>query len=186
MPTLFISYLWHFSNIGIRIVAIFGCLCILATLISLFDILISIKPILKTVPRFIRTIGFLSFVAFLLKSLLQTGTIIPFLGKLVFGDRAIIVGYLHLVLLGFVSLYILTHLLYSGLLNASSWFTRIALLTFISGVMVNEAILMVQGFGNMLMISNGFYAWLLWGASLWLLTGTILIFTARLKIYRKI
>ncbi len=181
IPTLFISYLFHFVNSGIRTMAVIGSISILITIILLISTLQSIKDHLKAIPSFARNAGLLSIIAFLLKSLLQIGTIIPSLGKLVYGDRAIIVGYLHLVLLGFITLYILAHLLYTGNLNSASLLTRVAVITFAGGVIANEVILMVQGFGNMFMVSNSFYASLLWIVSIWLLCGALLIIISKLK-----
>jgi hypothetical protein len=108
------------------------------------------------------------------------GTIIPSLGRMVYGDRAIIIGFLHLVLLGFISLYLLSHFLNSGALNVYSKFTKTAIVIFTSAVVANEVILMVQGFGNLLMLSNSIYTWLLWGVSIWLFTGALSIFASRL------
>jgi hypothetical protein len=184
VPTLFISYLWHFQTIIIQTLATIGSFFIVLTLISLIDVLRSIKRCFKTVEPFVRTIALLSISAFILKSILQTGTIIPSLGKLVYGDRAIIIGYLHLVLLGFISLYLLAHFLNSGILDLTHRFTRIAITVFASAIAGNETILMVQGFGNMLMVSNSLYSWLLWIVSLWLLTGTSLILISRFKFGR--
>jgi hypothetical protein len=182
IPTLFISFLWHYSNWWVYLAAGTGVVFILLSIIYFFIALRSIKDQRFTIVPFIRHIGVLSISAFLLKSLLQTGTIIPSLGKLVYGDRAIIVGYLHLVLLGFISLYLLANFLYSGVLNAHSRYTRYAIRIFAGAIIANEVILMVQGFGNMLMISYGIYTWLLWGAAIWLFTGTVMIFIARLKV----
>ncbi len=180
IPTLFISYLWHYTNWGVLISASIGIFFIVISIAYFFIALRSIKDHRFTIQPFIRRIGIISIIAFLLKSLLQTGTIIPSLGKLVYGDRAIIIGYLHLVLLGFVTLYILAHMLYSGILNGHTRFTRYAIRVFTGAIITNEVILMVQGFGNMLMFSYSIYTWLLWGTSLWLLTGAIMIFIARI------
>lgn len=175
VPTLFISYLWHYQKFGVQALAVVGSFSILVTLVLLGDVLNSAKHSFKSIPRFVKNVALLSIIAFILKSILQTGTIIPSLGKLVYGDRAIIIGYLHLVLLGFISLNILAHFLNSGVLNAQQKLTRIAISVFASAILANETVLMIQGFGNMLMVSNGLYSWLLWGVSLWLLTGAILI-----------
>ena len=180
LPSLFISYLWHYSNIFVTTLSIIGCVSIIAAIAYLLITLRAVSTHFASVPRFIRSIGLLSITAFLLKSLLQTGTVIPSLGKLVYGDRAIIIGYLHLVLLGFISLYIIAHLLYSGILNAASTFTRIAVRVFAGAVIANQTILMVQGFGNMLMVSNSIYAWLLWGISIFLFTGALMITISRI------
>ncbi len=175
VPTLFISYLWHYPNFGVQALAVVGSFSILVTLVLLGDVLNSVKSSFKLIPPFEKNVALLSIVAFILKSILQTGTIIPSLGKLVYGDRAIIIGYLHLVLLGFISLNILAHFLNSGVLNAQQKLTRVAISVFASAILANETVLMIQGFGNMLMVSNGLYSWLLWVVSLWLLTGAILL-----------
>ena len=182
IPTLFISYLWHYSNPGVEIMAAIGIIFIITSIIYFFIALRSIKDQRFTIQPFIRRIGILSVIAFLLKSLLQTGTIIPSLGKLVYGDRAIIIGYLHLVLLGFVTLYIMANLLYSGILNGHSRFTRYSIRVFAGAIITNEIILMVQGFGNMLMFSYSIYTWLLWCTAIWLFTGAAMIFISRLKV----
>lgn len=185
-PSLFISYLWHYPSMLIRITAVTGCVFVVATAIFFMATLSRIKKHTDEVPLFIYNIGVLSFIAFFLKSLLQTGTVIPALGKLVFGDRAIIIGYIHLVLLGFISLYLVAQMFYSGLLNETDTLTRRAVTVFIAGIIVNETVLMVQGFGNMLMVSNSLYAWLLWIAAIVLLTGATMIVIARLRYTKQI
>jgi len=179
-PTLFISYLWHYPDTWIMVLSIIGCVFILLSIYYLITFLGSIKNDLKTIPRFTRNMSLLALIAFQLKSLLQMGTIIPSLGRMVYGDRAIIIGFLHLVLLGFISLYLLSHFLNSGALNVYSKFTKTAIVIFTSAVVANEVILMVQGFGNLLMLSNSIYTWLLWGVSIWLFTGALSIFASRL------
>ena len=158
-----------------------GCIFIVITLSKLLTFLKSIKEQIKSIPKFTRNIGMLSFIAFTLKSVLQMGTMIPKLGILVFGDRTIIIGYLHLVLLGFVSLYILAHYLYSNVLKLTNRLTQIAVIVFVAAVITNEVILMVQGFGNILMLSNSMYTWLLFGVAIWLFSGAVLIFASRIK-----
>jgi hypothetical protein len=173
--------LWHYQKFGVQALAVVGSFSILVTLVLLGDVLNSAKHSFKSIPPFVKNVALLSIIAFILKSILQTGTIIPSLGKLVYGDRAIIIGYLHLVLLGFISLNILAHFLNSGVLNAQQKLTRIAISVFASAILANETVLMIQGFGNMLMVSNGLYSWLLWVVSLWLLTGTILIMISHIR-----
>jgi hypothetical protein len=186
IPTLFISYLWHFPNAFVNIMAGIGCIFIVLAIWKLCSFLYGIKHQLNSVPLFIRNVGLLSFIAFILKSMLQMGTMIPKLGVLVFGDRTIIIGYLHLVLLGFVSLFILANTLYSNLLVVADKVTRIAIVVFVTAVITNEIILAVQGFGNIFMLSNSMYTWMLFGVAIWLFTGAVLIFISRLKTLKSI
>jgi hypothetical protein len=186
IPTLFISYLWHSENIMIRSIAVMGCMLNIFLVFSLFFTLYQMKDLFAALPAFTKRVAWLSIIAFFIKCILQTGTIFPELGKLVYGDRAIIVGYLHLVLLGFLTIYLLAHLLQSGMLYSGSKFTRMAIITFVTGVIANETILMVQGFGNMLLVSNSLYATVLWGISIWLFSGTILVLISRIRVHEQI
>ncbi len=94
----------------------------------------------------------LSIIAFSVKVLLQLGSTIPKLGTLAFGFRPIIIGYLHLVLLGFTSLFILGYAFSQDVLNATAKNRRGTVL-FITGIICNELVLLVQGVAAMYYIS---------------------------------
>jgi len=185
LPSLFISYLWHVQNVFIHFIALGSCVLLIWVLIALFVFLRDIKGQIKNLNSFARTIGLLAIIAFGLKTILQMGTVIPWLGKLVFGDRAVIIGYLHLVLLGFTTLYLLAHLLQTNILNTQNSLTKKGILVFATGVIINEVILMTQGLGNMLWFSSKVYAWLLWVVSIWLFLGAIFIFISKMKQIQK-
>src|SRR5690606_35790052 len=105
IPTLFISYLWHYPHWVIRGIAFFGCALLVAGLAHFFPALASLRGAWKKLKPIVRKIAFLSMASFVLKMVFQTLTIIPSLESLVFSNRPIIIGFLHLVLLGFVSLF---------------------------------------------------------------------------------
>jgi hypothetical protein len=86
----------------------------------------------------------LSLFAMTIKLFLQLGSTIPSLSNLAFGFRPIVIGYLHLVLLGFTSLFILGYAMYSGVITLGKS-TRMGILVFIIGIFLNELALMVQG-----------------------------------------
>jgi hypothetical protein len=184
-PSLFISYLWHFPNLFVNIIAGIGCACIIITLYLLYSFLNKLQALKQGVHPFVRVVGALSLLAFSLKSVLQMGTIIPKLGILVFGDRTIIIGYLHLVLLGFATLFILAYLLQYDILDLHHRFTRIAVGWFTAMVIINELILSAQGFGNLLKLSNSMYTWMLWGVAILLFFNAILIFVSRILYMEK-
>ena len=185
LPTLFLSYLWHFDNVVIRTTAIIGCLLLAAVLVLFFVMMGSVNAFLKTISPFARKIGLLSMIAFTFKTAIQAGIVFPAVGKEVFGDRPIIIGYLHLVMLGFVSLYLLSHLFQSGFFNGRLTIAKTGITVFALGVIVNEILLMTQGLSAMLMVSSASYPFLLLGAAIWLLTGTLLISMPALKNLKK-
>ncbi|MEP7170637.1 MAG: hypothetical protein ABI855_14800, partial [Bacteroidota bacterium] len=134
-----------------------------------------------TVTPILRNIVIVSMSAFALKSFLQSFTIFPQVGNAVFGDRPVIIGFLHLVFLGFVTLFVLAYFAYKGELNIKNKFTRFTLVLFTLGVILNETILLGQGVGAMLIKSSHLFSWLLWVISIWLFISTILIAIARKK-----
>jgi len=102
-------------------------------------------------------------------------------GNAVFGDRPVIIGFLHLVFLGFISPFILAYYVQSDLLNIKIKLTSYALIIFMSGIVCNEITLMLQGVGAMFLKSSQLFSWLLWLISFLMMTGAILVFKARMR-----
>ena len=116
--------------------------------------------------------------------LLQVGTIFPQLGNAVYGDRPVIIGFLHLVFLGFLTFFILSNLIQNGFFTRENKIISFPLILFSIGVFANEFILMLQGLGILLQTNNDIYKWLLWVAAIILFTGALLIALARLRVVR--
>ncbi|MBX2939452.1 MAG: hypothetical protein KF880_05200 [Ferruginibacter sp.] len=82
--------------------------------------------------------------ALTIKLLLQAGSVIPALSKISYTYRPIIIGYLHLILLGIFTLFLLAQIIHHQLL----FFKRLAyvgLIVFTVGIVLNELVLMLQG-----------------------------------------
>lgn len=79
-----------------------------------------------------------------IKIALQLGSIYPPLGKIAFGFRPIIIGYLHLVLLGVITIFLLGFIVSKKyiLLNKKS---IVGIGIFICGIIFNEGLLLNQG-----------------------------------------
>src|SRR3569833_246633 len=176
LPTLFLSYLWHFPNNYIRGIAVSGCLLLGLVLYHIISLSFLLKNKLREIKPFPLTIGALSIATFFIKTAVQIGIIFPSIGDEVFGDRPIIIGYLHLVMLGFVSLYLFAHLLHIRFFAAKESLSKKAIVLFTVAVIANEAILMVQGLSAMLMLSSPAYPWLLWIVAILLLCGAATLF----------
>lgn len=98
--------------------------------------------------RVVQLLFIFSFGALLVKILLQMGSTIPFLSKLAFGFRPIVIAYLHLVLLAFTALFLIAYVhLTAGLTftNSAKWATKV----FASFVILNEMVLGVQGIASL-------------------------------------
>lgn len=122
----------------------------------------------------VRWIIVLAGIALTIKLLLQLGSTIPALSVLAFGFRPIVIGYLHLILLGVITLYLLGFFMqeqYIALTNKSI----AAVKFFVAGIIVNELLLMTQGIAAMTYTPLPYINELLLGAALLMFTGIFLI-----------
>jgi hypothetical protein len=180
IPSMFLSYHWHDPSTVVHVMAYLGSILVL---LSLGWLLMVIQPMIvafKSVPFLLRFIGMLSIVSFMAKMFFQSFTIINVIGNPVFGDRPIIMGFLHLVFLGFVTLFLLSYFAQTGVLKIKYSITKIALLVFTFGIVINLALLFAQGVGAMFIKSSKLFPWFLWGAGIWLFVGGLLIVIARI------
>lgn len=113
-------------------------------------------------------------VAMSIKLILQLGSTIPSLADWAFGFRPIVIGYLHLVLLGIISLFIIAMGLQQNfILNSHKTISGIML--FIGGIFLNEILLMTQGVAAISMMLIPFVNELLLIPALVMLLGIIRI-----------
>lgn len=177
VPSLFLALLWH-NSILFYVLALLGGICILLSIYFLAKTYLHYRPGLH-----FNSLGealmVLSGLSFCLKMLLQVGTIFPSLGNAVYGDRPVIIGFLHLVFLGFVTFFILSTLISSQYFTRKGKVIRFPFVVFVSGVIANEILLMIQGLGILFKTNSHIYQWLLWAASILLFLGASLIAFSR-------
>lgn len=91
---------------------------------------------------------FISLGALLVKIILQSGSTIPFISKLAFGFRPIVIAYLHLVLLAFTALFLISyiHLNKYFSFNKNNLFATQLFAIF---VVLNEIVLGTQGIASL-------------------------------------
>lgn len=177
-PSLFLSLLWHGGMIY-YILAVIGSLFILSSLAYYSIFLNSINVHSFFNQTFARLLFKLSVFSFILKMLLNVGTLE--LQHAIYGDRPVIIGFLHLVFLGFVSFYILSYLIEKGYFMLKGKLQRIPFIVFTAGVFANELVLGLQGFSILFKTNSHLYNWLLWVAAILLFTGAVAIVVARLR-----
>jgi hypothetical protein len=184
IPALFLSLLWH-NKTSFYVLGAIGCLFIFFALFYFTRFLFNNKLSQFFTTRVSRTFFTLSVLSFVLKMLLNAGTLYPRLANAVYGDRPVIIGFLHLVFLGFVSFFILSMMIEKGLFNRGKRLMPAPFLVFGTGIILNEVFLMAQGLGILLKTTNDIYRWLLWGAAAVLLSGSIMIASQRLLTFRR-
>lgn len=181
IPAYFLSTLWLELPIWLYIITV------IATLTQTFAWFKTLQVILKTKLENIQKFPFylqylLLFVAFAVsvKFLLQLGSTIPSISKLAFGFRPIVIAYLHLVLLGIITLFLLFYIFSNALIEANSNI-KFGLITFSIGVILNEIILAIQGIGAFSYKMIPYANEMLFAVALLLITGIGLISFFTLK-----
>ncbi|TRZ76943.1 MAG: hypothetical protein D4R94_03930 [Chitinophagaceae bacterium] len=91
-----------------------------------------------------RWLVYLSGIALSIKLLLQLISTIPSLSHLAFGFRPVVIGYLHLMLLGVISLFLLGYIFANQLIKIG-YYAKMGSIVFIIGIVVNQILLLVQG-----------------------------------------
>lgn len=133
----------------------------------------------NTVPSRFRWVLLLSATALTIKLLLQLGSTIPSLSKLAFGFRPIVIGYLHLILLGVISLFIIGYMMMERNILLTATAAK-AIKIFVAGVIINELLLMIQGVAAMTFTPIPYINELLLAAAVIIFTGiTLLNFSQR-------
>lgn len=177
IPTFFLSILW--AKLPVWLYSI----TVVATLIQFFAWVILVykgfnllkKQEIKNDIKWINILFYASAFALTIKFTLQTISVIPSLSQMVYGFRPIIIAYIHLVLLGVFSLFILGYLLHKQYLKPVASI-KFATLLFLAGVILNELVLAIQGFAALTYTPIPFINEMLFIVALILLSSTILIY----------
>jgi hypothetical protein len=145
IPTYMLSVLWWKMPVWVYILVIFASLAQIIVYAIWFVELYKKVKIFKTFANsLVRFILIIVGTAFFIKLLLQVLSLHPELSQIAYGYRPIIIGYLHLVLLVVISLFIWAF----GLANhfiIDNPLVRFGVYIMITGILLNEIILMVQG-----------------------------------------
>ncbi|MBB1282963.1 hypothetical protein HRH25_01165 [Flavisolibacter sp. BT320] len=171
IPSLCLALLWH-NMIIFYVLGAFGCLCILISVcyfIPLYRESLQNKLFPQSTARLLWSAAAISFI---LKMILTIGTIYPPLGNAVYGARPVIIGFLHLVFLGFVSFFILSTAIEDGYFTRNQKTIVWPFYLFGLGVLFNEVFLMLQGLEILLKTNSPVYYWLLWIGAILLFLGS--------------
>ena len=174
LPSLFTALLWHNLVVFYVLAATGGLFILISAAYFLPVFRQSLQQSFFQQPL-ARVIWTASFASFLLKMVLTIGTLYPPLGQAVYGARPVIIGFLHLVFLAFVSFFILSVCLEEGWFTKRKHLVAYPVIIFGLGVLANEVFLMVQGLGVLFQTASGVYNWLLWGSAILLFSGAALM-----------
>jgi hypothetical protein len=147
IPAYFLSALWLPIPLWVYVVVVIAAFVQLIAWIILLDKIIRHRTkIFAAVSSGVKYLLCLAAIALSIKLLLQAGSIIPALSTWAFGIRPIVIGYLHLILLGVISLFLIAYAIKEQyiLFNKKAAY---GIAIFIGGIILTEILLMIQGLG---------------------------------------
>jgi hypothetical protein len=116
----------------------------------------------------------LSALALTVKLILQLGSTIPSLSTLAYGYRPIVIAYLHLILLGVFTLFLLGYIMNEKILPLTRKLI-LGIIVFTSGILLNELLLLMQGVAAISYVPIPFINELLLAAAAILFTGMLFL-----------
>jgi hypothetical protein len=159
IATFFISILWMTPPILINSLSALGSIFQLIAFGLLLNLFKTNKSKLNSIfSPFLVSILKISGALFLVKLILQMTVCIPFIANLVSYNVDFVIGYIHWVFLGVVSIPILTFLFHYQLATKS----KALLVTYISGFILTETLIFYKGIINWLELTviNNYYHYL--------------------------
>jgi hypothetical protein len=182
IPAYFLSALWLPIPVWVYV---FIVLAAFAQVIGWSFLLVKLvrhhKLIFSNTPVAVKYVLGISAIALSIKLLLQLGSTIPALSTWAFGFRPIVIGYLHLILLGVISLFIIAHAMDSSLISLNRKIIY-GIVIFITGIIINELLLLIQGFGAIKYQSVPYVNELLFAAACIMFTGILILNVANKKV----
>jgi len=182
IPAYCLSLLWMNPPVWVFVIAaLAACLQLSALVVFLLMVRSSWSDWSLLLPLQVKLFWGLSFLAFMIKLVLQALSVIPVLGRFAFGFRPVIVGYLHLVTLGFLSFFLVGFFIMEKLFNTGSAVWKKGCGIFVAGVLLNEFVLLIQSiwavFGNSLPAAP----FLLFAAAAIIFAGVVLMLIPQIR-----
>lgn len=185
IPSYFLSALWiPIHTIIYQLVIASAVMQLLAWIWFIKIIRKNIFILKQKIPNPAKWLMGLAAVSMSIKLILQIGSGYAPLSILAFSFRPIVIGYLHLVLLGIISIFLLSYILSEKLLAVNRNMT-IGILIFVSGIFINEILLMIQGIFAISNESISHINIFLFTASILMLIGILLINISPILIRKK-
>lgn len=180
IPTFFLSTLWAKLPNWLYIITVLATLLQFGTwLFLLFGLWQHTKQKERTTNWF-SVFFYIAAIALTLKFSLQAVSVVPSLSQLVFGFRPIVIAYLHLVLLGVYTLFLLGFLFEQRVILPTKA-AKTIVFVFLLGILLNELFLGIQGVASFAYVAVPLINELLFGAAIVLFVGALGLFLAKIN-----
>ena len=175
IPCYFLSALWLPIPLIVYIIIVISAVMQLLAWIMLIGIIRNhFSTLIKELPGPARWLMLLAAISMTIKLILQVCSTYPSLSQLAYGFRPIVIGYLHLVFLAIITIFLLGYMISEKLLVLNRTI-KTGLVIFVSGVFINEILLMTQGVFALETETVPHMNELLFSAAIIMFTGLLLI-----------
>lgn len=186
LPAYFLSLLGFDINYIIKWA---GIISAIVQLTGVFILFITLKSGMNVFPKMkgvIKILFYVSFISLIAKFILQSLSAVPLFTSAVFAFRDIVIGYLHLVLLGFVTCGLMSWFAGAKLMEHTSAFSKISVLIFLAGFVLSEILLFAQIVITIINLSVIPYHTLLLTASALMFAGILMIWLKQLVFLKEV
>ncbi len=87
----------------------------------------------------------ISLLAFILKILIQAAVVIPYIATIAYTIRNYVIGFIHLILLGMVTMFLLGFSIFNRWFSLNTSLQRLGIWLFMAGFFLSESLLFLQG-----------------------------------------
>jgi hypothetical protein len=175
-PAYFLSALWMRLQAWMYWSAVVAALLQLAALVYFAKLLFRcVRGTKAEVSGLVKWLWGMALLAFVLKIIFQALSVIPSISHFAFGFRPIVIGYLHMVLLGLVSFFLVGFLVQEKLIDVGTRLSRSGLVVFMSAVVLNELLLMLQGIRSIWMAPFPYVNHYLFGVAILICGGLVMV-----------
>ncbi|HVK49286.1 MAG TPA: hypothetical protein VM488_15605, partial [Pseudobacter sp.] len=176
IPAFFLSTLWMKLPQWLYVIAVAAALGqVFALMLLIQSIWKKRKAIRQSFDKVPFVLCGLALIAFGIKTCMQALSVFPDLSYLAFGFRPVVIGYLHLVLLGFVTFFLIGYIFQAGYLSLSNGRPLPGIICFVTGVILNELFLFIQAIASIAGTYIPLINYFLFMAALLMLAGLIVL-----------
>jgi len=174
IPAYFLSALWLPIPIWVYVMVVIAAAIQCVGFIILMNHLVkSRKLVAQNLSKQTKLLWLFALIALVIKLSLQMVSVVPSLSTLTVGFRPIVIGYLHLVLLGVITIFLIGYFTEVNAVHHKSFYTGVTI--FVGGIIINEILLMIEGAAALTYTSIPFINELLFAAALIMFSGLLVL-----------
>jgi hypothetical protein len=181
IPGYFLSVLAFYPYLWVEISSLISIVSYFIAAFLLFLVIIKVFPQIKMrTPKAPSILWTIATISFFLKTMMQAATLVPSMATFAVSFRPLIIGFLHLTFLCFITFFLIGYLLYYKQLQIRNiWISKLGLILFVVFVLFSEIGLFVHSFFAFMGIYSSIFTTITFWATVGIVLGFLLFFTGQ-------